>query len=330
MATLRLFANLREAAGASTVQVEGATVAEVIGTATAEYGERFAKGLPTAKVWVNGDPADDTTTVGADDEIALIPPVSGGTTAVPGTGQLLQAWPVTALIVAVAVANFLNEQWFAFVLVGVGIAWLWDHHDVLATRRITTNLIPQAIAVAAAVNATYSWGLDGYAASLALGALVILTWAVLDRRVRSLDSVAVALLIGGIAALGTGGLMFVRLRGESEVAVYLALVAASGTAGWLAQRFAPDMAGVDPNLAALAVVLLGGVVVAFTTDVFTKPVAILAAVLIGGGMLAGKALGSIVRWGPVVHTERAPGMLTMFDGPMVAAAAFFVIGAIFA
>jgi molybdopterin converting factor small subunit len=330
MATLRLFANLREAAATASVEIDGDTVGEVIGRAVGRYGSQFERGLATAKVWVNGDPADAATPVGSGDEIALIPPVSGGTAALPRSGQLLQAWPVLALVVAVTVANSLNEQWFAFVMVGLGIAWLWDQHDVLASRRITANLLPQAVAVAAAVNATYRWGLDGYAVSVALGVLVMLGWAVLDARGRSLDSVAISTLIGGVAALGTGGLTYARLRSEGEVAVFLALVAAGGVAGWMAQRFAPDMAGLDPNLAALAVILLGGLVTALATDVFTLPVAILGAVLIGAGTLAGRALGSIVRWGPVMHTERAPGLLTVLDGPIVAAAAFFVLLAVFA
>jgi len=34
--------------------------------------------LSTARVWVNGEPADATTTVGDTDEVAVLPPVSGG------------------------------------------------------------------------------------------------------------------------------------------------------------------------------------------------------------------------------------------------------------
>lgn len=29
-------------------------------------------------IWVNGEPADGATAVGADDEVAVLPPVSGG------------------------------------------------------------------------------------------------------------------------------------------------------------------------------------------------------------------------------------------------------------
>ena len=328
MATLRLFANLREAAATSSVEVDGATVGEVLDHAIDAYGERFALGLPSAKVWVNGDPADRATAVSDSDEIALVPPVSGGATSLART-PASDSWPILALIVAVAVAAILDVDWFAFVMVGVGIAWLWDQHDVVRSRSIATNLIPQALALGIAVNAVYRFGIPGLAAGMAIGVIVMLTWTVLDERVRSLDSVAVTLLMGTTASLGAGGLTYVRLRSRDETLAFLAFVVAASVAAWLTQRYAPDIAGVDPNLAALGIVLAGGVVAGVATEVFTLAVAVLAAVFIGAGLLAGRALGSIVRWGPVVHTARAPGMLTVFDGPVLAAAGFFVAMALF-
>ena len=78
MATLRLFAGIREAAGTARVQVDGTTVAEVIASATAEFGPSFEVLVPTCRVWVNGEPALDGDAVGPGDEVALLPPVSGG------------------------------------------------------------------------------------------------------------------------------------------------------------------------------------------------------------------------------------------------------------
>ena len=82
MAQLRLFAGLREAAGASSVSVPGSTVAELLANAAGEYGPTFEAGLSHARVWVNGEPATSDTTVADGDEVALIPPVSGGAMAV--------------------------------------------------------------------------------------------------------------------------------------------------------------------------------------------------------------------------------------------------------
>jgi len=78
MPTLRLFASAREAAGVARVEIEGSTVAEVLEQARDRYGERFTAVLASSRVWVNGQPADDTTPVSGFDVVAVLPPVSGG------------------------------------------------------------------------------------------------------------------------------------------------------------------------------------------------------------------------------------------------------------
>lgn len=78
MPVLRLFAAAREAAGTARADVDGATVGEVLATARARYGERFAAVLGASRVWVNGAPAGEDDPVGEGDEVAVLPPVSGG------------------------------------------------------------------------------------------------------------------------------------------------------------------------------------------------------------------------------------------------------------
>ena len=80
MVTLRLFAAAREAAGTGSAQFEGGTVGDVLHAATARYGEGFQAVLGSCRVWVNGDPAEPHTVVGPADEVAVLPPVSGGST----------------------------------------------------------------------------------------------------------------------------------------------------------------------------------------------------------------------------------------------------------
>ena len=76
---VRLFAAAREAAGTGKDELPGTTVGEVLDAARRRYGEEFAAVLATSRVWVNGSPADLADPVGPGDEVAVLPPVSGGT-----------------------------------------------------------------------------------------------------------------------------------------------------------------------------------------------------------------------------------------------------------
>jgi sulfur-carrier protein len=78
VAVLRLFAQARQAAGTARDEVAGSTVDEVLAEARARYGPAFADVLGTCRVWVNGEPAAGADPVGAADEVAVLPPVSGG------------------------------------------------------------------------------------------------------------------------------------------------------------------------------------------------------------------------------------------------------------
>jgi molybdopterin converting factor small subunit len=75
---VRLFAQAREAAGTSSEVLAGDTVAAVLTNARERFGDDFAAVLGTCGVWVNGEPADEADAVGRDDEVAILPPVSGG------------------------------------------------------------------------------------------------------------------------------------------------------------------------------------------------------------------------------------------------------------
>lgn len=73
-----MFAAARTAAGCGHDDVPGPTVADVLAGAVGRYGSEFAAILPTCRIWVNGDPADDATVVTPTDEVAVLPPISGG------------------------------------------------------------------------------------------------------------------------------------------------------------------------------------------------------------------------------------------------------------
>ena len=76
---LRLFASAREAAGTGRDDVPGSTVAEVLDLARARYGAAFAESLECCQVWRNGEPCEPSDAVTDEDEVAVLPPVSGGT-----------------------------------------------------------------------------------------------------------------------------------------------------------------------------------------------------------------------------------------------------------
>jgi len=78
VAFLRLFASAREAAGTSRDVIAGSTVDEVLAEAARRYGPAFAEVVATSRVWCNGEPVAGDAAVTDTDEIAVLPPVSGG------------------------------------------------------------------------------------------------------------------------------------------------------------------------------------------------------------------------------------------------------------
>lgn len=80
---LLMFAAAREAAGRSSDTFDpgpGATIATVLDLAVARYGESFDAVVRASRIWCNGDEPPDgpSTEVGDGDEVAVLPPVSGG------------------------------------------------------------------------------------------------------------------------------------------------------------------------------------------------------------------------------------------------------------
>jgi molybdopterin converting factor small subunit len=78
VAVLRLFAQAREAAGTGRDVVDGATVDDVLDEARARYGPGFAALLASCRIWLNGEEAAGGDPVRPNDEVAVMPPVSGG------------------------------------------------------------------------------------------------------------------------------------------------------------------------------------------------------------------------------------------------------------
>ena len=75
---LLLFAAAREAAGSGRERVQASTVGQVLEAACERHGEQFAAVLERSRVWVNGEPAEADCVLNEGDEVAVLPPVSGG------------------------------------------------------------------------------------------------------------------------------------------------------------------------------------------------------------------------------------------------------------
>ena len=78
MAVVKLFAQLREMVGRGEVRVEASTVDDAVWAVATEAGEAFKALIPHCRIWLDGEPCSGSDPVGADSEIAILPPVSGG------------------------------------------------------------------------------------------------------------------------------------------------------------------------------------------------------------------------------------------------------------
>jgi MoaD family protein len=75
---LRLFAAARVAAGTRRDEFVAATVDDALSQARSRYGAEFAAVLERCRVWVNGEPTALDHPLREGDEVAVLPPVSGG------------------------------------------------------------------------------------------------------------------------------------------------------------------------------------------------------------------------------------------------------------
>jgi molybdopterin synthase sulfur carrier subunit len=75
---VRLFAALRDLAGSGELEVDAPDVGTLTRELAARYGEEFERILAAGSVVVGDERADPGHPLGPEDEVALLPPVSGG------------------------------------------------------------------------------------------------------------------------------------------------------------------------------------------------------------------------------------------------------------
>lgn len=326
MARLRLFANLREIAGTSDVTIDAETVGGVVDSAVERFGPEFGRGVETARIWINGDPASAEMTVSADDEVVLLPPVSGG--AAPAAQAISPTDFVGFVPIGLAVLAFLaNLQgqpiWAAFIVLVAGV-WAGDVSTMFDQRGRALSALPVVISATGGVLAAHTVGSSGYGIALGVAVVVALGWAIAFPHYREVDSFSPMLLTSLLAALAAASLMLARTPfspSDSAVDVFLVAVVAGLVLGAVAVRL-QHMPLLDPfSVTALAAVV-GAVAAAALWDLD-----LVGYLLLGLGiavsLVAGRGLSSMLRLGRVSLTELTPGAAAAVDSVVLAAAIYF-------
>lgn len=324
MATVRLFARLRELAGSSRLDVDGATVGEVIAETGRRIGPEFVAAVETARVWRNGEEASPDDPVEANDEVALLPPVSGGATMMRVPTEVAIGVPVLVAAAAIVLNLRAGEAWWAAGLVGIVGLWVTDVASQMEARARGIPTIGILVGVVAGAVVSHAYGGVGLAIAVAFAVMAVLTWGVAVLGYRSVDSVAPGVMVAILATGGTGSLVLTR-SGESPdpqaIDVFLLVVTLATVAGLVVDRLA-EMPYVDP----FTVTALAAIVVAIA-GAFLWDLDVAGYLLVGLGtavtLVAGRGLGSLLRLGDVALVDRAPGLLGTLDGPVLAAAVYY-------
>jgi sulfur-carrier protein len=324
MAKLRLFASLREIAGTSRLDIPAASVGEVIETAIEKFGPDFARGMETARVWLNGEEARLSDPVGEHDEVVILPPVSGGSQpSAVAAADLAVFLPLVVAVFAV-LANFQGQAIWAAALVAIVAGWALDLSGAFASRARAFAPLAVITASAASVLGAHILGDTGYGLSMAFAVAVVLGWAVAFPRYRQVEVFAPTLLVGLLAALGSASLILTRSEFSPDpeaIDVFLVASIVGVALGALVSRM-PALPFLD-RFSTTAI----GAVVASVAAASLWELDVVGYLLVGLGvavaLVAGQGLSSMLRTGTVMLTERAPGYLPTVDGVMLAAAIYF-------
>ncbi len=282
-----------------------------------------SKASTMPRVWLNGEPADPQDPVGPLDEVALIPPVSGGAAATLTVAGI----QVTVATLALLIANaFAEPAWFVAVLVGVAALWVWDisgDDDPWRPYRV-----PVLLAVLAGGLATYGFEVaelspagSGIGLGVAAGLAVMITLisGVFSVRHRSLVSLVSTATVALAAALSVGSLVLVRIQtviGQDLIWVFLAMVIiGKATAGLLARARRPSL---DPLTGAVLATVVTAVAASFVWDLNFVGM-FLVGMFVAVGLVAGISMGSLIRVGEVYLTDAVEGSFVALDGPVLAA-----------
>lgn len=324
MATVRLFARLRELAGSSRVEIDGATVGEVVDTAGERFGPEFVAAMKTARVWRNGDEAAWDDPLEPDDEVALLPPVSGGAATIASVPEVSLAIPIVATIVLVLINLQADSAWWAAALVGAVGLWVIDIAQQMEIRGRSFPAVAVVIGAVAGAVISESIGPVGLAVAIAIAVMVVLAWGVGIVGYRSVDAVAPGVMVGMLAAAAVGSMVLTRSSAAPDpesVDVFLLVVILATVLGAVVDRMS-ELPYLDPYTVTALTAIVVSLAMAFIRDLDVA-----GYLLVGLGLavtlVAGKGLGALLRTGTVALADSVPGYFRAFDGAVLAAALYF-------
>jgi molybdopterin converting factor small subunit len=319
-----LFASLREIAGTSRVEVAADTVDQALRAASQQFGPVFARGLETSRVWVNGSEAHPDDRVGKEDEVVILPPVSGGSQSMSvASADLAVLLPLLMALVAI-LANLGDQEIWAAALVAIAGVWAVDMGAAFNARRRTFASLAVVTAAGTSAMAAHILGPTGYGLAMALAVAISLGWAITFAKYRQVDVFTPTLLVSLLAALGSASMILSRSAftpDERAVDVFLVAVIAGVALGALVARL-PAIPFLDRFTTTALSSILASVGAAALWDLD-----VVGYLLVGLGvsvtLVAGQGLSSMLRTGGVSLTERPPGSLSALDGAVLAAAIYF-------
>ncbi|HSJ34781.1 MAG TPA: MoaD/ThiS family protein [Acidimicrobiia bacterium] len=324
MATVRLFARLKELAGSSRVEIDGGTVGEVVAAAGDRFGPEFVAAVETARVWRNGEEAQPSDAIDAGDEVAILPPVSGGAAAITARPEVAVAAPLLVALVIVFVNLQGDAAWWAAALVGVAGLWIIDLAGQIEARGRSFPAIGVLVGAVAGAVITESIGATGLAVAIAAAVMIVLTWGVGIAGYRSVDTVAPGVMVGLLAAAAVGSLILARSSASPDteaVDVFLVVVILAVLLGSVVERMA-QLPYLDPFTVTALTAIVAAVAMAFFRDLDVAGY-LLVGLGVAVALVAGRGLGSLLRTGTVALAEPPPGMLRGLDGAVLAAALYF-------
>lgn len=324
MAKVRLFANLREIAGASRLDVPASTVGEAVSFVNEKFGGEFEKGVAVSRIWVNGEEAEMSDAITDRDELVILPPVSGGSQpATLAPADLVGFLPLVVAAIAI-LANFGGQAIWAAALVAVVAIWALDMNTAFEAR--SRIFAPLAVVTGAAGStlAAHILGPTGFGLAMVIAVAIILGWAVAFAEYRHVEVFAPTLLVALIGGLGSASLILSRSSFTADpqaVDVFLVSTIAGVGLGALVGRM-PAIPFLDRFTTTALASILGAVGAAVVWDLDLVGY-LLVGIGISVALVAGQGLSSMIRTGRVVLTERPPGFLPSLDGVVLAAAIYF-------